>query len=143
MTFKELYSIPHLQKEIADYKDKIREMEELAESMTAKLTGMPHASGVRDKVGECVAAIATYTQFLETAIAEKVAREKEITQYIESVDDAVTRRIMYLRFVKQLTWQQVADEIGGTNTEDSVRKRCHRYIAKIENMSYMSDNKAV
>lgn len=143
MTLNELYSIPHLQKEIADYKDKIREMEELAESMTAKLSGMPHASGVRDKVGECATAIAQYKTFLETAVAEKVAREMEITKYVEGVEDAELRRIMYLRFVEQKTWQQVADRIGGNNTEDSVRKRCHRFVAKSGTLSDMSDNKAV
>lgn len=143
MTLKELYSIPHLQKEIADYKEKIREMEELAESMTAKLTGMPHASGVSDKVGECAAAIAEYKTFFESVVAQKVAREMEITQYIQSIEDIVLRRIMYLRFVEQKKWQQVADAIGGNNTEDSVRKRCHRYVVETVNLSDMSDNKAV
>jgi len=138
MTLKELYSIPYLQEEIKDYEDKIKEMEELAESITAKLTGMPHASGVRDKVGECATVIAYYTAFLKDAVAKKVAQEKEITQYIESVEDAVLRRIMYLRFVKQHKWQDVADAVGGDNTEDSVRKRVERYVTKSATLSDMS-----
>lgn len=138
MTLKELYSLPYLQDEIRDYENKIKEMEELAESITAKLTGMPQAGGVRDKVGECATMIAYYTEFLREAVLQKVAREMEIVLFIENVEEAELRCIMYKRFVEQKQWQEIADEIGGANTEDSVRKRCHRYVEKRATLSDMS-----
>lgn len=138
MTMQELNSIFDIKKEIKDYREKIRELEEYAESTTAKLTGLPNGGGVNDKVGTNAADIAQYRCFLESAIAQKIQTEFRITQYIESVTDAQLRRIMYLRFVKRKTWQKVADEIGGNNTEDSVRKRCTRYVQKSQTMSDMS-----
>ena len=143
MTLQELYSIPHLKKEIAGYEEKIKELEEMAESTTAKITGMPRGGGTSDKVGECATAIAFYKDFLKQAIAKRITTEIEILRYVESINDAELRRIMFLRFIQQKTWQQVADEIGGNNTEDSVRKRCNRYVSKRETMSDMSDLQAV
>lgn len=132
MTLRELYSIPYLDDEIADYEEEIRKNRERAEKITASLTGMPRTGGTGDKVSECAAAIAQYTIYLEKAIAEKVALQEEIHKYIDSVSDPVLRRIMYLRFIKQKPWKEVADDMGGYNTEDSVRKRVERYCKKRE-----------
>lgn len=130
MTLQELYSIPHIEREIEEYRQKIREVEEMAESTTAKITGMPSSGQISDKVGEGATAIAYYKYFLENAIAQKITTEIQIVKYIETVEDAEMRRILWLRFVMQKTWQEVADEIGGGNTEDGVRKRCSRYLNK-------------
>lgn len=130
MTLQELYSIPHIEKEIEEYREKIRELEEMAESTTAKITGMPSSRRKSDKVGEGATAIAFYKSFLESAIVKRITTEMEIVKYIETVEDVEMRRIMWLRFVRQKSWQEVADEIGGGNTEDSVRKRCNRYVEK-------------
>lgn len=143
MTLRELYSIPYLKKEIADYRQKIRELEEMAESTTAKMTGMPSGGKISDKVGEGATAIAFYIDLLNEAIVKKLTTEMKITRYIEGIEDAELRRIMYLRFIKQKTWQDVAYEIGGGNTEDSVRKRCNRFVKKSGGTSDMSVSKAI
>lgn len=143
MTLRELYSIPFLEKEIASYKEKIRELEEIAESITPKLTGMPRGGGISDKVGECATAIAYYQNFLNAAIFKKTETECRITQFIEGIEDAEVRRIIYLRFVERKEWQEVADDVGGYSTEDSVRKKCNRYINKNVSTSDMSDVQAV
>lgn len=130
MTLDELYSVHYLQDEVNDYKAKIRELEETAESITAKLTGMPRGGGNGDKVGDCATMIAFYKSLLEDAIVRKIKTETAILKYIENVEDAELRRIMWLRFVKVYTWRDVAYEIGGNNTEDSVRKRCNRFVTK-------------
>lgn len=44
--------------------------------------------------------------------------------------DAHMRRILQLRYVQGLSWDEVAARIGGGNTEDSVRKAAGRYLAK-------------
>ena len=144
MTLRELYSIPYLEKEIEDYHKKILELRELAEKVTPSLTGMPSGGGAGDRVGDCATAIVMYTDLLEKAIARKIEQEMIINQYILDVEDTELRRIMYLRFVQQKTWREVADEIGGYSTEDSVRKRCNRYVSKNRaNMSDMSASKIV
>lgn len=138
MTLKELNGIKDLDAEIADIEKKIKELRDKATSTTAKLTGMPNGGGVGDKVGKYATEIARYTEFLEDAKARKVARSREIHEYIERADDVQTRRIMFLRFIERKQWQQVADAIGGYNTDESVRKRCERYVRKHQNSSDMS-----
>lgn len=63
----------------------------------------------------------------EAAQAEKVG---EIEDFLETIEDSHIRRIINLRFVEGLSWNGVADRIGGNASEDSVRKAFTRYIAK-------------
>ncbi len=53
-------------------------------------------------------------------------------KFIDSVDDSLTRQVLYCRYSKCMTWQQVAYAVGGRNTSDGVRKIAARYLSKIE-----------
>lgn len=139
MTLQDLYSIRDLDKEIADIRDKIATLRERGESMSCNLTGMPIGSGCSDKVGKAAAEIADYIAFLDEAEARKVARSREIHQYIESVEDAQLRRIMVMRFIDRRSWRKIAFAVGSSNTEDSVRKRCNRYVRNRARLSDLSD----
>jgi hypothetical protein len=128
MTIKELYSLYYIEQEIKEYELKIVELKELATNISPNYTGMPATKKVSDKVGNAVTAIVEYTQMLEKAIQEKIEQSIKINAYILNVEDAQLRQIMYLRFVKRLSWQTVANRIGGGNTADGVRMRCNRYV---------------
>lgn len=52
----------------------------------------------------------------------------QVEEFIKSVDDSRMRRIITLRFVDNLSWNKVADRIGGNNTEDSVKKAFYRFM---------------
>lgn len=52
----------------------------------------------------------------------------EINKYIEGIDDSLLRQIITLRHVNGLTWEQVAAEVGGGNTAESVRQMHSRYF---------------
>ena len=128
MTIKELYSLYYIEQEIKEYELKIVELRELATNISPNYTGMPGAQTVSDKVGNAVTAIVEYTQMLENAIQEKIEQSIKINAYILDVEDPQLRQIMFLRFVKRLSWQAVANRIGGGNTADGVRMRCNRYV---------------
>ena len=64
-------------------------------------------------------------ELLEFDILEKA---NEVEEFIKSVDDSRMRRIINLRFIEGLSWNQVADRIGGNNTEDSVKKAFYRFM---------------
>lgn len=92
------------------------------------LTGMPHSTGVKDKVGDLAVEIAdmdTRIQFLEDEIK---TGEETILPFIRSIEDDQTRLIFRLRFIRCLTWKEVAAVIGGRNSEDSVKMVCYRYL---------------
>lgn len=64
---------------------------------------------------------------LEIKLAEML---NEIEAFIASVKDSHMRRIINLRIIENLSWNEVADCIGGGNTEDSVRKAFSRFISE-------------
>lgn len=64
---------------------------------------------------------------LESMIEELLA---DIETYLLGVKDSHIRRIIELRIEDGLSWRDVAEEIGGGNTEDSVRMALDRYIDK-------------
>lgn len=55
----------------------------------------------------------------------------EVEIFISSIKDSHMRRIINLRIVEGLSWNNVARRIGGENTEDSVRKAFDRYMRKM------------
>ncbi len=68
-----------------------------------------------------------YAYRLERYLAEKV----EVEEFINGIDDVLIQQIFILRFVEGYKWFRVAMEIGGGNTEDSVRMACKRYLEVI------------
>lgn len=66
-------------------------------------------------------------QLLEDDLLEKT---NEVEEFICTIDDSRMRRIVNLRIIEGLSWNHVADKIGGGNTEDSVRKSFARFMEK-------------
>lgn len=54
----------------------------------------------------------------------------EVLDYIDSIDDSFMRMIITYRFIEDYKWNEVADAMGGGNTEDSVKKAFYRFIGK-------------
>lgn len=61
-------------------------------------------------------------------VKELISLVDETNKYIDKIDDSLIRQIMMLRYVNGLTWEQVATDIGGNNSADSVRKAAERYL---------------
>lgn len=52
----------------------------------------------------------------------------EIEKFICGIDDSFIRRIIDLRVMKGLSWNDVAAKMGYGNTEDSIKKAYYRYV---------------
>ncbi|HBF64615.1 MAG TPA: hypothetical protein DDW34_01305 [Clostridium sp.] len=65
-------------------------------------------------------------------VSEKYAMElvSEIEKYINSIEDCRMRRIIRYRFIDKLSWNAVADKMGGNNTEDGMRMAVSRFFEK-------------
>jgi hypothetical protein len=88
----------------------------------------PAAPGVKDKVGDLVAEIAdlkTRIQFQRKQIEKEAI---PIHKFIDEIDNAQVRIILLLRFIKCLSWIEIANTLRGGNTEDSVKKCCYRFL---------------
>lgn len=57
-----------------------------------------------------------------------VLRTCEVERFICSIKDSLTRRIINYRVFEGLQWNEIADKIGGDNTEDSVRMVFNRCV---------------
>lgn len=70
----------------------------------------------------------TKLKYLRLRIAETV---NEVEDFIASIDDSHIRRIVNLRVVYGMTWDQVAEKVGGGNTYMSVKKAYQRFLDQL------------
>lgn len=90
-----------------------------------KIEGFPYPEYSRKKT-LLYARKATLSE-LEMELLETL---NEVEAFIASVKDSHMRRIISLRVVDGLSWNKVADCIGGGNTEDSIRMSFNRFMEK-------------
>ncbi len=129
MTKKELSQLYWLNREIEEEKRKLEELIAAASGYTQKITGLPHVGG-GDMVGNLATLIAEQRDLIELMKQQSVIEYNRLNRYIASVEDAQMRMILSYRYVNGLSWRQVAFNIGGDNTEDSVRKAHDRFLKK-------------
>ena len=67
---------------------------------------------------------------LEELEFELLKKTNEVEEFIASIDDSRMRRIINLRFIENMTWNEVADCIGGGNTEGSIKMAFQRFMEK-------------
>lgn len=119
----------YLSKEIKVEKEKLEKLETVATKTTQSMSGMPFNGGISDKTA-IAAEIADCKSIIESMEQQAVAEYNRIIRYIASVDDTFIRQIIKYKFIELMSWNKVADKIGGYNTEDSVRKALTRYLNK-------------
>ena len=90
-----------------------------------KIEGFPYPEYSRKKT--LLYARKATLQLLEDDLLEKT---NEVEEFIASVDDSRMRRIINLRFIENMTWNEVADCIGGGNTEGSIKMAFQRFMEK-------------
>lgn len=94
--------------------------------------GMPHGSGAYRKTENL--SIILEMQMDDVDRLKKIVKksEKEVREWLETIPDSRTKLIFSLRFLCGYEWKQVAQMIGGKNTEGAVKSQCYRYL-KIRN----------
>lgn len=130
MTKKELSQLYYLNREIEEMQIRLHELESLATSCTANITGMPHANGISDKVGKHVAEIADLKSLLDLNLKKCFYELSRLNRYINSINDSEMRMILSLRYINGLCWEQVATSISPYASGDSVRKAHDRFLRK-------------
>lgn len=145
-----------LQKEVAETKDKITRLEEQIEKISERIREIENGGTVKDKVRGGLGGIQNFNiegfpsqehsqkksslmlkkallnqrkSTLEIQEFELLQMAMEVEEYLHSIKDSHMRRIINLRVIEQLSWNEVADRIGGGNTSESVRKAFDRFIS--------------
>ena len=128
MTLKELNGHFALRERLARAKEMLASLQAAACPGAQVLTGMPHAPGMSDKVGDLAVEIADLEGRIQILMNELSLEETKINLFISAIENDQTRMIFRLRFLHCLTWGEVATVIGGHNTEGSTQKICYRYL---------------
>lgn len=106
----------------------IEELRGRANPGSPALDGMPHGSGVSDKVGTLAIMIADLEAKLPSYERQIIKEHDQVEEFIRGIDDDKTRMIFRLRFQAGKTWKEVADVMGKWQTENSVRSRVYRFL---------------
>lgn len=134
LTNKELSRLYYLKKEIEMQRKRLYELETIAKSCTATITGMPHGKEISNKVGKYAPQIADLKCLIDLNLKKCFFELNRLTEYIQSVDDPLVRQIMTYRYIHGFNWQKTAFSVGGYNTADSLKKKLYRYL-KNKNLS--------
>jgi hypothetical protein len=132
MTLKELSQLYYLNREIEQDKKRLEELKARSCSLPGlSFSGMPGGGSVSgSSIDRYVAEIVDLEAIISAKITQCLHERNRLERYIESIPDSLTRMVFTLRIINGLRWMQVAENIGGWNTEDSVKKICYRYIDK-------------
>lgn len=128
MTLQDLSKYYKLREQLARDEEMLASFEAKACPGAQALTGMPHTPGVSDKVGDLAAEIADLKTQIAALRLEAEQEGKHVAAFIGTIENDLTRMIFRLRFLRCLTWGEVAAVIGGRNTEAGVKTICYRYL---------------
>ena len=130
MTVKELQQLFYLERIIQHEKDRLDELRASVDLHSPGLSDMPKAPGARDKLGEVIPRIVDQEQEMLRNIRLHTQAKERLMRYINNVPFARIKMIMILRFIDCKTWQEVAETLGGKETEYSVKKAVYRYLGE-------------
>lgn len=129
MTIRELSQVYHLGREIEELSERLYKLKtEAYGASTSSLSGMPTAKSNSSRTERYALEIAELEEMINERRAKCIDELFMLEQWIGKIQDSRTRLIFTYRFMRKMSWQQVAYRIGGHETEDSVKKTCYRYL---------------
>lgn len=129
MTKQNLEQIYYLSKELKMWE---RELERL-KARSLVQSPVPRAElsgGTSDKVADRAERLLELESRISAKREEIQQLRDEAVAYIKDIPDSLTRMIIYYRCVSLMNWRRVAYEVGGSNTEESVKKVYYRFFEK-------------
>ena len=132
MTVAELNKYYLLEDAIRDDKERIARIEaKLCGSSAFDTSGVPKNPTPRNRTEDSFIELAHLKTELGNEVKEYEALKVRIERYIARINDLLIKRIMEKRVLKHKSWRTVAEELGGGNTIDSVKKMYYRYIRRL------------
>ena len=87
--------------------------------------GSGRGSGISDTVPQIVLEREKTRKRIETL----EARKKAVEDYVSECSDYYSVLLRW-HYIEGKTWASIAITVGGGNTEDGIKKSCHRYVFK-------------
>ena len=131
MTLQDLNRYLSLCKQLEKARESLLDLQEAAVPGAQVLTGMPHTPGVKDKVGNLAIEIADTKDAIEEMEAEVQALGEEVNIFIKTIPYVELRTIFRLRFIRMLTWEDVAEVFRWRYSESTLRRRVEQYMKTV------------
>ena len=132
MTVRELSKLYYIKKLIDRDSLHLAELEARLQPGGMNMSSMPRSASHKNMIEELIPLIINMKDKIKSEREEYVREQVKLEEYIMSVEDYHMRLILSYRFVDMMTWQQIAQCIGGNNTEDGIKKSCYRFLKKSE-----------
>lgn len=118
--------IEELQRRAKNYESKIARIEKA-------ISKTPTENTIKDKnvdLENSKQILKQINELIHTQELNLILRTKQVEQFIYTINDSLTRRILSFRVLDGLTWKEISKRIGGKNTESSVKQIYHRFMGK-------------
>ena len=132
MTQDELNNYHLLMKKIATLECQITSLRQNIHVGSPNMDGLPHGSGISDRTGNLAIEITDLEERLEYHRKKAKESEPEIRDFVNGIDDDITRLVFKFRVMYGCSWSEVADTLGGYNTKGSVRARYMNFMKNDE-----------
>lgn len=133
MTLQDLNRFLALRKQLDSARESLLDLQDAAVPGAQVLTGMPHAPGVKDKVGNLAIMIADTKTEIERMEQELAEMEADVDAFIRTIPNVELRNIFRFRFLLRLTWEDIAEMCRWRYTETALRKRVITYLERFGN----------
>jgi hypothetical protein len=120
-----------LRKEIDFLREQIEREETEAERTVAPLSDMPRGNNPPDKLCGQVCLIAALKDRLAAKTAEYEAGYREILDWLNSLSDSQTYLILFSLLINFEDWGTIADNLGGRNCANGVKRKFFRELKKL------------
>ena len=134
MTEQELRGYSFIKARIEKVEERIAELEQENGLGSVNLDGMPHGSTPGDPVARMAIARASLHEHLTKLLAELKEKEREIREYIDSVENEEVKLIIEWRFIDLLDWYEIAgnlEDMTGKHVDRSTPgKKLRKYLEK-------------
>ena len=130
VTKEDLMQVYYIDKEIALWKEELERLEKSSYASGTGFSRVAKTGRISDRVAEIALKKAETEEKIRKKIIELEKVRSEVTDYILDIEDCQTRLIFKLRCLNLMSWNEVADRVGGMNSENSVKKRFYRYLDK-------------
>lgn len=127
MTREQLQQLYWLKVEIRELSMKIEQLESVIQGGVSKLHGIPRIPGLSDRLGGLMPEVVALKDILEEKLKLALDELARLETFIGQINDAYIRLIFTYRYIKCLSWVQVAHKLGGS-TADSARMMHNRYL---------------
>lgn len=128
ITLDDLRGLTALDTLIKRETERLQILRDRADTHAASFDGLPRSPGAGDRVGNTAAAVVDAQRRLERSINELERQRAEVEAWLGGIRNTRVRLGLTLHFVDGVPWMEVAEAVGGRETEYSIKHACYRYV---------------